>query len=87
MTATTPCPVATCMWLPGKASTPPAPDGTVEVLPWCLPTWEVESGGYGSCLTAAQVIAAHVATHPVAERSGRMPSRAEVVASGTGTTT
>jgi hypothetical protein len=59
---------------------PPSPDYDAEVPPWCTSTWAVAPAGYGSDLTDAQVVVAHMATHPAADRQGRMPSRAVVEA-------
>lgn len=66
------------MWFHHAVATPSAPDLDAEVPPWCLPTWAVVHVGYGHPLTAEQIIAAHVATHPAHERTGRMPSRTEI---------
>lgn len=78
MTARHVCPVLWCTWFHTAVASPEVSDPDVDVPPWCTPTWVVASCGYGAPLTDAQVIAAHVATHPRAEWSGRMPSRAQV---------
>lgn len=76
------CPVDGCPWFHDAVATPPPPDFDPDVPPWCLSTWAVVPSGYGAPLTDAEVVGAHVATHTDAERSGRMPSRAEVEALG-----
>ncbi|WP_143765254.1 hypothetical protein [Catenulispora acidiphila] len=81
MITSTHCRVFDCGWFHRAMASPLSLDVTAEVPPWCTPTWVVAPLGYGSPLTDADVIAAHMATHPAAERSGRMPSREQVEAS------
>lgn len=73
-----PCPASMCGWFHQAVATTFTPDPVADVPPWCLPTWAVVPPGYGHPLTDTQIIAAHVATHTDAERTGRMPSRAEI---------
>lgn len=67
-----------CFWFHAPVASPFTPGSTADVPPWCTSTWASIPQGYGAPLTVEQVIAAHVATHTAAERTGRMPSRAEV---------
>lgn len=74
------CRAPMCFWFHSPVASPFLPTGTADVPPWCTPTWASIPQSYGALLTDVQVIDAHMATHSVAERTGRMPSRAEVEA-------